>query len=605
MSLQVNNELDFKTEDDRNDYLKTRVESLGLSVRTQNALVKANVRTIGGIIRKTEPLLLEIDGLGINGVSEIKAVLSNVFDLSIPNNKSREEYRELLPNFSVNTETVEIKAFLKEQIKTLGLSPRTNNALTNSGIRTIGGLIKKKMASLFNIRGLGHKGVDEIKTRLESVFNISIDQRTEAAVNDPVQDTNLFQENSINIFSTLVSHDKGDILSTFASHFNLKKDDIINHSRKKDGTGEIRDMIIYFLREYGEMSFPAIGRLLHRDHTTIMYSYEKIKDKMNTDVDFETKFAILIAKAQSIKNRKIYVEQTLIPQIVKLVRSEIDIKKPKYKFKEISGRDTKILELYKEGLTLENIAKVIKLTRERVRQIVDKTIRQWAINESFSKGFELDAEVLIEEEKKNRVLIRKKNRQEVPTKQKVENRWSRYYISCKSCGTTVIPHVRNGLCEQCIGQFRGDRREKIISSHNNKCDSCGMFRHEAITNYGRDFYITKDQKVFCRKCFLGTTGKTLGHYKNYAWSRFYSKCKLCGTTSVPHAKRGLCIDCDDNLTNEERDKIITQHSSKCDSCGLGRDEARKKLGRDFYLTKSEEVLCRTCFQRYLRVRKES
>jgi len=59
-----------------NDFLKTRVENLDLSTRTNNALSNANIRTIGGLARKTEEDLLEIDGLGDKGIQEIKRALS-------------------------------------------------------------------------------------------------------------------------------------------------------------------------------------------------------------------------------------------------------------------------------------------------------------------------------------------------------------------------------------------------------------------------------------------------------------------------------------------------------------------------------------------------
>ncbi len=59
------------------DTLKTRVEDLNLSVRTMKALTAAGIRTVGGLSRKKEDDLLEIDGLGDKGVQEIKRALSN------------------------------------------------------------------------------------------------------------------------------------------------------------------------------------------------------------------------------------------------------------------------------------------------------------------------------------------------------------------------------------------------------------------------------------------------------------------------------------------------------------------------------------------------
>lgn len=57
------------------EVLKTRIESLDLSSRTQNALSGANIRTLGGLARKKEKDLLEVEGLGNKGIQEIRKVL--------------------------------------------------------------------------------------------------------------------------------------------------------------------------------------------------------------------------------------------------------------------------------------------------------------------------------------------------------------------------------------------------------------------------------------------------------------------------------------------------------------------------------------------------
>jgi DNA-directed RNA polymerase subunit alpha len=59
------------------DILKTRIEDLNLSVRTQKALSAASIRTIGGLTKKKEDDLLSIAGLGQKGVDEIKKALNN------------------------------------------------------------------------------------------------------------------------------------------------------------------------------------------------------------------------------------------------------------------------------------------------------------------------------------------------------------------------------------------------------------------------------------------------------------------------------------------------------------------------------------------------
>lgn len=59
------------------DALKTKIEDLDLSVRTQKALLNASIRTVGGLSRKKESDLKEIDGLGDKGLQEIKKVLED------------------------------------------------------------------------------------------------------------------------------------------------------------------------------------------------------------------------------------------------------------------------------------------------------------------------------------------------------------------------------------------------------------------------------------------------------------------------------------------------------------------------------------------------
>ena len=62
------------------DVLKTRIDTLNLSTRTTNALDLANVRTIGGLVRKKEKDILALDGLGEKGLKEIKDALAK-FDI--------------------------------------------------------------------------------------------------------------------------------------------------------------------------------------------------------------------------------------------------------------------------------------------------------------------------------------------------------------------------------------------------------------------------------------------------------------------------------------------------------------------------------------------
>jgi len=54
------------------DITKTAVEDLKLTGRTLNTLLKNNIKTVGGIIKKSEKGLTELDGMGDKALSEIK-----------------------------------------------------------------------------------------------------------------------------------------------------------------------------------------------------------------------------------------------------------------------------------------------------------------------------------------------------------------------------------------------------------------------------------------------------------------------------------------------------------------------------------------------------
>ena len=62
---------------DMTDVLKTRIDSIQLSTRTLNALSDAGIRTVGGLIQKTEKDLLDLDGFGEKGLKELKEVLTD------------------------------------------------------------------------------------------------------------------------------------------------------------------------------------------------------------------------------------------------------------------------------------------------------------------------------------------------------------------------------------------------------------------------------------------------------------------------------------------------------------------------------------------------
>ena len=82
-SIEPQNEEDMSDITDESqevdpDLLKTRIETLDLSTRTQSALESANIRTVGGLVRKKKDDILSLDGMGPKSVEEVEAILKNL-----------------------------------------------------------------------------------------------------------------------------------------------------------------------------------------------------------------------------------------------------------------------------------------------------------------------------------------------------------------------------------------------------------------------------------------------------------------------------------------------------------------------------------------------
>jgi DNA-directed RNA polymerase subunit alpha len=65
-------------EEDEVKKIKVDDESLALGTRTVNALMMAGIKTIAGIVRKTEEDLLEVEGLGEKAIEEIKDAIKKL-----------------------------------------------------------------------------------------------------------------------------------------------------------------------------------------------------------------------------------------------------------------------------------------------------------------------------------------------------------------------------------------------------------------------------------------------------------------------------------------------------------------------------------------------
>jgi chromosomal replication initiator protein len=72
------------------------------------------------------------------------------------------------------------------------------------------------------------------------------------------------------------------ILTAVARYFGIKADDLKGKARHKQIVGP-RHVAMYLLREDGHLSTPEVGRLLNRDHTTVLHGLKQVANDIARD----------------------------------------------------------------------------------------------------------------------------------------------------------------------------------------------------------------------------------------------------------------------------------------------------------------------------------
>ncbi|OGF82508.1 DNA-directed RNA polymerase subunit alpha [Candidatus Giovannonibacteria bacterium RIFCSPLOWO2_01_FULL_46_13] len=144
---KVNYEVENMRVGDRTDYNRLRI-----SIETDGTITPKNAleESVSILIKQLEPLVFTEPKL----FSEAPKVIDETTPAQSAENISEEDKSE---------------DPLKIRVEDLGLSARTQNALSTSGIRTVGGLVKKTRDDLLGLAGVGAKAVDEIDESLSKL----------------------------------------------------------------------------------------------------------------------------------------------------------------------------------------------------------------------------------------------------------------------------------------------------------------------------------------------------------------------------------------------------------------------------------------------------
>lgn len=100
-------------------------------------------------------------------IEQMRAALGENMEGETSEEENENEYNEESRALKDKKDSAEGEEdVLKIRVEDLDVSTRTLNALTNNGIRTIGGLVKKRETDLLSLEGLGEKAIKETRKAL-------------------------------------------------------------------------------------------------------------------------------------------------------------------------------------------------------------------------------------------------------------------------------------------------------------------------------------------------------------------------------------------------------------------------------------------------------
>jgi DNA-directed RNA polymerase subunit alpha len=151
----------------RNAVLDIPVTDFELSVRARNCLKKMNIRTLGDLVKTTEPQLLAYKNFGETSLKEIKDMLT-AKNLRLGQANEEMMIAELpSPAQSPQAQSApQDEGVLATPVEQLDFSVRARKALETLKIRTLGDLAALSEAELLACRNFGQTSLNEVRQRL-------------------------------------------------------------------------------------------------------------------------------------------------------------------------------------------------------------------------------------------------------------------------------------------------------------------------------------------------------------------------------------------------------------------------------------------------------
>ena len=327
------------------------ISVLPLSIRCQNCLRRAQIRTVGAMIDYPDENLLEIRNMGIKSAEEIRhwinVLLNNLDGYSLV------EKAELPPS---SDKSFQKTAFIDKNgavtddipIDKTDLSVRSKNALKHGGIKFISELIYLTEQELMSFRNMGRKSVDEI---LNYIAAVEVTYHTNSG-SSTTQVPSKYDE----IVSELVASFGQSERTWTRELFNVK-------STYPEARGETLIYRLYESEFVKATAKAAILNLFEDNGSELSKSSltERLPQHLsNTTIIEELLLELEMVSAVEIGDVMIVRQYPSVVQFAAQLRNE---------------RERQVLEARLAGKTLQEIGDLYGITRERVRQLSMKALR--------------------------------------------------------------------------------------------------------------------------------------------------------------------------------------------------------------------------------------
>jgi hypothetical protein len=95
---------------------------------------------------------------------------------------------------------------------------------------------------------------------------------------------------------------EAEIIETWSKHYGLTVAQIVHRDRHSE-VKIPRQILIYCLRTYTKLSLAKIGERLDRDHATVLYAYNKVKDCYLNDRELRGKLNALLDELNELAGK--------------------------------------------------------------------------------------------------------------------------------------------------------------------------------------------------------------------------------------------------------------------------------------------------------------